>query len=63
MLPKSEVVGPAELGAQKVDSGFGLEDYLIPSPFTRRVRTNPCASLCATEVAALLRTHNGGLHR
>lgn len=52
-MPKSEVAGLAELGAQKVVSGFDLEDYLIPSLFTHQVRTDPCAFFCEIEVAAL----------
>jgi len=41
-ITENEKAGVTESGAQKVDSGFGLEDYLIPSPFSHQVRTSPC---------------------
>lgn len=41
-ITESEKTGMTESGAQKVDSGFGLEYYLIPSPLTHQVRTRPC---------------------
>lgn len=48
------MAGMTESGTQKVDSGFSLEDCLIPSPFTHQ-ETSLCL-LCETAVAALL-TH------